>query len=196
MRFAHLVGQELNKSTGHGVNQKFVKELIAFQSDTARDTAKIGLTAQCTFSSIDKLDFQHIEAKTNEKGDVAALQSSNQRSEPMGAAPVKPAVPLSCDLTTAPLLEIKSLTKSDSCPTTPLKGTVASVVGDKNTIECVNTDFVGDSHIPSALHLPYHMERLLELFRTCETLVSTLHNRSEVCSFDKIKPAVQEVIRW
>lgn len=67
---------------------------------------------------------------------------------------------------------------------------------DTTATELVESDVASGSPFPSALHLPYHMERLLELFRTCETLVSTLHNRSEVCSFDKIKPAVQEVVRW
>ncbi|KAA3678281.1 chromatin licensing and DNA replication factor 1 [Paragonimus westermani] len=45
------------------------------------------------------------------------------------------------------------------------------------------------------LPLPHDFRVLLELFRSCDTVVSMLHNRSEICGFDKLKPAVQEVVR-
>ncbi|CDS41983.1 dna replication factor cdt1 [Echinococcus multilocularis] len=91
--------------------------------------------------------------------------------------------------------EIQALTKSDSCSNTSLKGAVIPFGKDTTATERVEPEAASGFPSPSVLPLPYHMERLLELFRTCETLVSTLHNRSEVCSFDKIKPAVQEVVR-
>lgn len=91
--------------------------------------------------------------------------------------------------------ETQVLTKSDSCSNTSLKGAVIPFGKDTTATERVESDAASGFPSPSALPLPCHMERLLELFRTCETLVSTLHNRSEVCSFDKIKPAVQEVVR-
>ncbi len=97
-----------------------------------------------------------------------------------------------------PKKELQALTKSDSRPCTPVKGTITPVKQKGLTatpIERVVPETAPESPIPTALHLPYHMERLLELFRTCETIVSTLYNRSEVCSFDRIKPAVQEVVR-
>ncbi|VDP79272.1 unnamed protein product [Echinostoma caproni] len=49
--------------------------------------------------------------------------------------------------------------------------------------------------IPQGLVLPFEFRALLELFRSCDTIVSMLHNRKELCSFDKLKPAVQEVVR-
>ncbi|KER21167.1 hypothetical protein T265_10444 [Opisthorchis viverrini] len=49
--------------------------------------------------------------------------------------------------------------------------------------------------LPPGLTLPHHLRLLLELFRSCDTVVSMLHNRLEMCSFDKLKPAVQEVVR-
>ncbi|KAM7537185.1 hypothetical protein Aperf_G00000072622 [Anoplocephala perfoliata] len=91
------------------------------------------------------------------------------------------------------MMEIRSLTKSESCPSTPLKGTSVSDV--LNIDERVELDESAELRRHSEMRLPYHMERLFELFRACETLVSMIHNRSEVCSFDKIKPAVQEVAR-
>ncbi|CAL8088770.1 unnamed protein product [Calicophoron daubneyi] len=52
-----------------------------------------------------------------------------------------------------------------------------------------------ESAFPSGLTLPHNLRILLELFRSCDTVVSMLHNRSEICGFDKIKPAVQEIVR-
>ncbi|VDM03395.1 unnamed protein product [Schistocephalus solidus] len=51
------------------------------------------------------------------------------------------------------------------------------------------------SGLSSTLPLPSHMHTLLEFFRACDLVVSVLHNRSEVCSFDKVKLAVQELVR-
>lgn len=90
--------------------------------------------------------------------------------------------------------KIRSLVKSGSCPNTPIKGTSTSDV--LKIEEQVGLDVTVELRRHSELRLPFHMERLFELFRACETLVSIIHNRSEVCSFDKIKPAVQEVVRW
>nr|CAH8847984.1 unnamed protein product [Trichobilharzia regenti] len=52
-----------------------------------------------------------------------------------------------------------------------------------------------DLTIPVGLVLPHNLRILLELFRSCDTVVSMLHNRKELCSFDKIQPAVQEIVR-
>ncbi|VDP32098.1 unnamed protein product [Schistosoma margrebowiei] len=52
-----------------------------------------------------------------------------------------------------------------------------------------------DLTVPAGLVLPHHLQVLLELFRSCDTVVSMLHNRKELCSFDKIQPAVQEITR-
>ncbi|KAF6768195.1 hypothetical protein AHF37_07376 [Paragonimus kellicotti] len=51
------------------------------------------------------------------------------------------------------------------------------------------------SAITFDLPLPRDFRILLDLFRSCDTVVSMLHNRSEICGFDKLKPAVQEVVR-
>lgn len=52
-----------------------------------------------------------------------------------------------------------------------------------------------DLTVPPDLFLPHNLQVLLELFRSCDTVVSMLHNRKELCSFDKIQPAVQEITR-
>ncbi|VDP81137.1 unnamed protein product [Schistosoma mattheei] len=52
-----------------------------------------------------------------------------------------------------------------------------------------------DLTVPADLFLPHNLQVLLELFRSCDTVVSMLHNRKELCSFDKIQPAVQEITR-
>ncbi|TPP61754.1 hypothetical protein FGIG_11340, partial [Fasciola gigantica] len=52
-----------------------------------------------------------------------------------------------------------------------------------------------EEKIPTGLPLPSNFRALLEMFRSCDTVVSMLHNRKELCSFDKLKPAVQEVVR-
>ncbi|KAL3312939.1 replication licensing factor Cdt1 [Cichlidogyrus casuarinus] len=46
-----------------------------------------------------------------------------------------------------------------------------------------------------SLPLPFHYANLYELFQSCETVVSMLHNRNEVCSFDRIKPSVEKIVR-
>ncbi|KAM3188300.1 hypothetical protein ACTXT7_000523 [Hymenolepis weldensis] len=86
------------------------------------------------------------------------------------------------------------LLTTESCPNIPPKGTPNSDESS-TTKERVKLDVTDETRKHPELRLPFHMERLFELFRTCETIVSTLHNRSEICSFDKIKPAVQEVAR-
>lgn len=52
-----------------------------------------------------------------------------------------------------------------------------------------------EEKVPTGLPLPFDFRALLEMFRSCDTIVSMLHNRKELCSFDKLKPAVQEVVR-
>ncbi|XP_002405024.4 DNA replication factor Cdt1-like [Ixodes scapularis] len=44
-----------------------------------------------------------------------------------------------------------------------------------------------------SLTLPYSYKQLAEAFRCCDTVVSMLFNRKEVCTFDKLKPAVEEM---
>ncbi|XP_033113520.1 DNA replication factor Cdt1-like [Anneissia japonica] len=48
---------------------------------------------------------------------------------------------------------------------------------------------------PATLALPYKYKILHEMFRSMDTVVSMLHNRSEQCTFKKLKDAVQEMCR-
>ncbi|KAB7503153.1 DNA replication factor Cdt1 [Armadillidium nasatum] len=50
---------------------------------------------------------------------------------------------------------------------------------------------------PSAdqLHLPYRYQMIKEVFRAVDTVVSILHNRQEIITYSKLKPAVQEMLR-
>lgn len=45
------------------------------------------------------------------------------------------------------------------------------------------------------LVLPYKYQVLAEMFRSMDTIVSMLHNRSETVTFAKVKQGVQEMIR-
>ncbi|TNN12231.1 DNA replication factor Cdt1 [Schistosoma japonicum] len=60
-----------------------------------------------------------------------------------------------------------------------------------STLDLTQTDL----SVPVDLVLPHNLRVLLELFRSCDTVVSMLHNRKELCSFDKLQPAVQEIVR-
>ena len=51
------------------------------------------------------------------------------------------------------------------------------------------------SSAPPTLLLPYRYKLLEEMFRNADTVVSMLHNRSETCTFPKLKQAVQEMCR-
>ncbi|KAH7983815.1 DNA replication factor Cdt1 [Rhipicephalus sanguineus] len=46
---------------------------------------------------------------------------------------------------------------------------------------------------PTGLTLPYSYKELVEIFRCCDTIVSMLFNRKEVCTFDKLKRSVEEM---
>jgi hypothetical protein len=46
---------------------------------------------------------------------------------------------------------------------------------------------------PPTLSLPYRYKLLAEMFRNCDTVVSMLHNRAEICTFSKLKAAVQDM---
>lgn len=45
------------------------------------------------------------------------------------------------------------------------------------------------------LVLPYKYQVLAEMFRSMDTIVSMLHNRSETVTFTKVKQGVQEMMR-
>lgn len=46
---------------------------------------------------------------------------------------------------------------------------------------------------PPTLSLPYRYKLIAEMFRNCDTVVSMLHNRPEICTFSKLKAAVQDM---
>ena len=46
--------------------------------------------------------------------------------------------------------------------------------------------------LPS-LSLPYKYKLIAETFRGMDTVVSMLHNRNEICTFSKLKTAVQSM---
>lgn len=48
---------------------------------------------------------------------------------------------------------------------------------------------------PPSLSLPYKYKLLEDMFRGMDTVVSMLHNRSEICTFSKLKSAVQEMTK-
>ncbi|XP_046326589.2 DNA replication factor Cdt1-like [Haliotis rufescens] len=48
---------------------------------------------------------------------------------------------------------------------------------------------------PPTLTLPYKYKLLMEMFRGMDTVVSMMHNRSEICTFSKLKVAVQTMTK-
>lgn len=48
---------------------------------------------------------------------------------------------------------------------------------------------------PPSLTLPYKYRLLEDMFKGMDTVVSMLHNRSEICTFAKLKSAVQEMTK-
>lgn len=48
---------------------------------------------------------------------------------------------------------------------------------------------------PPGLVLPYKYQVLAEMFRSMDTIVGMLHNRSETVTFAKVKQAVQDMMR-
>ncbi|KAK4472030.1 hypothetical protein MN116_005405 [Schistosoma mekongi] len=85
-------------------------------------------------------------------------------------------VPISLELQSA---ELKSCTETSESPVS------------SKTFDLAQTDL----SVPVDLVLPHNLRVLLELFRSCDTVVSMLHNRKELCTFDKLQPAVQEIVR-
>lgn len=49
--------------------------------------------------------------------------------------------------------------------------------------------------VPTTLTLPYKYRLLEDMFRGADTVISIMHNRLERCTFDKLKRAVQDMIR-
>lgn len=47
---------------------------------------------------------------------------------------------------------------------------------------------------PPGLTLPYHYKVLAEMFRSMDTVVAMLYNRSETATFSKIKQGVQDMM--
>jgi hypothetical protein len=50
-----------------------------------------------------------------------------------------------------------------------------------------------DDPTPPGLTLPKHYKLLQDQFNSTDTVVSILHKRAEICTFSKIKPAVQQM---
>lgn len=48
---------------------------------------------------------------------------------------------------------------------------------------------------PPGLVLPYKYQVLAEMFRSMDTIVGMLHNRSETVTFAKVKQGVQDMMR-
>lgn len=48
---------------------------------------------------------------------------------------------------------------------------------------------------PPGLVLPYKYQVLAEMFRSMDTVVGMLHNRSETATFAKVKQGVQDMMR-
>uniref|UniRef100_A0A8W8KI41 CDT1 Geminin-binding domain-containing protein n=1 Tax=Magallana gigas TaxID=29159 RepID=A0A8W8KI41_MAGGI len=48
---------------------------------------------------------------------------------------------------------------------------------------------------PPSLSLPYKYRLVEDMFKSMDTAVSMLHNRSEICTFSKLKSAVQEMTK-
>lgn len=48
--------------------------------------------------------------------------------------------------------------------------------------------------VPPGLSLPYQYKVLAEMFRSMETVIAMLYNRSETATFSKIKQAVQDMM--
>lgn len=48
--------------------------------------------------------------------------------------------------------------------------------------------------VPPGLSLPYQYKVLAEMFRSMDTVVAMLHNRSETATFAKIKQGVQDMM--
>lgn len=49
--------------------------------------------------------------------------------------------------------------------------------------------------IPPTLTLPYKYKLLEDMFRGADTVISIMHNRLERVTFNKLKQAVQDMIR-
>ncbi|KAL5110372.1 DNA replication factor Cdt1 [Taenia crassiceps] len=182
MRFAYLAGKEEPRTTDSfnitASNEGDISVSQCSQSPVGKETHEYtgpSKPIESTESGVSLLKDESVSGITQAE-DCSKEQVVIHDSTQLGVVSIqeslkgklKPGVPK----------EIRTLTNSDTAVT-----------------ERAVSDIASSPPFSSALHLPYHMERLLELFRTCETLVSTLHNRSEVCSFDKIKSAVQEVMR-
>nr|CDS33346.1 dna replication factor cdt1 [Hymenolepis microstoma] len=166
VKFAHLTRKDVHEQ---------IKEVLE-----ARSTVAESLSSSSTEDIDPKADFLEVDKRTEIIPETVSAVTLRQGEKN--------------EIKNRANLELRSLTKSESCPNTPLKMPPSS---DKllKTKEPVKLDASDEIRKHPELRLPFHMERLFELFRTCETIVSTLHNRSEICSFDKIKPAVQEVAR-
>ena len=48
---------------------------------------------------------------------------------------------------------------------------------------------------PPGLTLPYKYKILAEMFSSVDTVISMLQNRSEICTFTKLKASVQNLMR-
>ena len=46
-----------------------------------------------------------------------------------------------------------------------------------------------------SMPMPSKFNDLFEIFRSIDTVVNLLNNRNEICSFSKVKPAVQRICK-
>ncbi|TGZ58742.1 hypothetical protein CRM22_009485 [Opisthorchis felineus] len=150
--------------------------------------------------------------KTRTRAPTKVVHNSNV-AEPHGDTVTTNSSVVTCIPSPTPALVPASTPTCAVVPRVPAHERFADLVNDNEQVEQVPTGSLAPSRLPinslatdleltqtteelpPGLTLPHHLRLLLELFRSCDTVVSMLHNRLEMCSFDKLKPAIQEVVR-
>lgn len=127
--------------------------------------------------------------ETEEKHVTSPLKQTPDAVEQKGAALVKKLA------ATGKLQELQARLKAIDDAKVALsnaqtvKNAQAKAVGDP---AYVRFHHLTEPRAPS-LTLPYGYSELAEIFRCCDTVVSMLFNRKEVCTFDKLRRSVEEM---
>uniref|UniRef100_A0A673G4P2 DNA replication factor Cdt1-like n=1 Tax=Sinocyclocheilus rhinocerous TaxID=307959 RepID=A0A673G4P2_9TELE len=154
---------------------------------------------------LDLLTNDHKEQKTFTREDVAALKSKLQKLKGQSdtatnpsPAPVSALAELKARLDAAREISAKVQQKKAERVAEDAKATEAQAepeAEERQKLPAYQRYHTLAQDVPPGLTLPYQYKVLAEMFRSTDTIVGMLFNRSETVTFAKIKQGVQDMMR-
>ncbi|XP_038067962.1 DNA replication factor Cdt1-like [Patiria miniata] len=187
-------------------------KLQAFMERTSRSVASVnskGSKVKAGFSDRVQEAVSNAQSSPSEKVVDSGSASEEKKKTKLTPAEMKERLSKSCKLSDlqarlARVRQCADQAKSSQKPATAVNSDIATSTREPTASKIKSEEPAMPAYqkyhalvnsAPTTLNLPFKYKLLEEMFRSTDTVVSMLHNRSETCSFPKLKQAVQEMCR-